>query len=154
KLILGVCALSCAVSVFAQGTVNFNNHVVGTVSTKIFGPNPSNPSSVQAGNGATDTPAGTTDWTGYTGLTGPGWTVQIWSAAAGTTDPNSLVAATGPTTTMRTGPAAGFVNPVTVTLANVPGDVASAVLQVRVWDNQGGTITSWAQALTTPNETM
>lgn len=45
-----------------------------------------------------------------------------------------------------TGFAAGFVSAVTATLPGVPEDAPSAQLQMVAWDNQGGTLTSWAEA--------
>lgn len=132
KLILAACALTCAASVFAQGTVVFNNRITGTLVTHVYAG-----AAALSGNGANDTPAGAQDWSGYTPLSGANWSAQLFSGAAGTTDPNTLVGAL-PITTFRTGAAAGFVSGTTATLANVAADAASAVLQLRVWDNTTG----------------
>jgi PEP-CTERM motif-containing protein len=146
KLILAACALTCAASVFAQGTVVFNNRVVGAVVTHIYGLNPTDGNFYQSGNGTGDTVAGTTDWSAYPLLSGNGFTAQLW-AASGLNQAESSLAAASPTTTFRTGAAAGFIAGVTATLVNVAGDsVAGATAVVRVWDNAGGTITSWAMA--------
>lgn len=147
KLILAACGVVCAASVFGQGTVVFNNRVVGSVVTHIYAPLASSPGTQQQGNGTADTAAGTTDWSAYTLLTGGGYTAQLWAAPGQNAAEGSLVAAS-PTTVMRTGGGAGFVAGVTATLPNVPGDsAAGATAEVRVWDNRGGTVTSWSAAL-------
>lgn len=146
KLILAACALTCAASVFAQGTVIFNNRVVGTVVTHVYAPSTANPNLLQTGNGTGDTVAGTTDWTGWTALSGTGYTAQLWSAN-GANQPVDSLAAASPTTNFRTGAAAGFINGLTATLPNV-AENGTATLQLRVWDNAGGTITSYANAVT------
>lgn len=137
KLILAACALTCAASVFAQGTVVFNNRVTGTTVSKVYAPLTSNTSLAQSGNGSADYPAGTTDWTGWTALAGTTYSAQLFAASGTVTDASSLVGAL-PITTFRTGAAAGFVNPVTATLTGVAADAASATLQLRVWDNATG----------------
>jgi hypothetical protein len=103
---------------------------------------------VQIGNGPSDFPPGTTDWTGWTSVSGSGFTAQLFAADGANAPVNSLTPAL-PTTTFLTGVGAGFVNVVIATLANAPpGSVAT--VQMRVWDNKGGTITDWAQALAQP----
>jgi hypothetical protein len=59
-----------------------------------------------------------------------------------------LVLVTGSTTTFRTGTAAGFVTAPAVnpTVPGVPENGTAAV-QVRAWDNNGGLVTSYADAL-------
>jgi len=148
KLVLAACALTCAASVFAQGTVVFNNRVVGSVVSHIYNANPNALSAVQTGNGTGDTVAGTTDWSAFPLLDGSKgtFTIQLWSAP-GLNQPESSLVAALPTTTMRTGLAAGFITGTTATLANVAGDsTAGATMVVRAWDNMGGTVTSWAMA--------
>jgi hypothetical protein len=146
KLILSACAVVSAASMFGQGTVTFNNHVASSVVTHIYAPLASNPGVLQQGNGTADTPTGTTDWTGWTLLAGSGYTAQLW-AAPGLNEPEGSLVAASPTTVMRTGAGAGYVAGVTATLPNVaPDSTAGATLEVRVWDNLGGTVTSWAAA--------
>jgi len=145
KLILAACALTCAASVFAQGTVVFNNRVTGTTVSKVYAPFATDVGKVQSGNSATDYPAGTTDWTGWTALDGTTFSAQLYAASGTVTDANSLVGAL-PVTTFRTGAAAGFVSPVTATLTGVAADAASATLQLRVWDNTTGA--TWEAATT------
>jgi hypothetical protein len=149
KLILGACALTCAASIFAQGTVIFNNRIASTLITHVYLPNPADTTMYQSGQASTgDFPTGSTSWTGWTPLSGSGYTAQIWAANGASQAESSLQAAT-PTTTFRTGANAGLLAGTTATLTGVPLDAAVATITLRVWDNQGGTITSWAQALTT-----
>jgi hypothetical protein len=148
--LLGLAVVASAATAFAQGTVVFNNRVVGSVVTHVYGPNPSDPSTYQIGNGTGDTPAGTVDWSAYPLISGPGFTAQLW-AAPGLNQPESSLVAAYPTTTFRTGAGAGFVAGVTATLPNVAGDsTGGATLAMRVWDNAGGAITSWDAAQSSP----
>jgi hypothetical protein len=144
-LLILLAALSSA-NLMAQGTVFFNNRLTGTVVCKVYcGVTPFR-YGFQQGNGPNDTPAGGTDWTGWTACAGAGWSAQLW-AAPGSGQPEGSLQPCFPITTFRTGVAAGFVVPTTVTLTGVMADAPVATLEMRVWDNQGGTITSWAQAL-------
>lgn len=136
KLILTACALTCAASVFAQGTVFLNNRLPGTLVAPIYGPNPNNTSLALSGNSPTGTPAGTTDYAGFPLLAGASYSAQLWGATG--SDLGATLTAQGSPTTFRTGAAAGFVNPATVTLTGIAADAASAVMQLRVWDNTGG----------------
>jgi hypothetical protein len=146
KLLLDACALACSASAFAQGTVLLNNHVSGAVVTHVYAPSAWDQGLGQVGNGSNDFPPGTVNWGGFTPLSGPGFTAQLW-AAPGLNQPESTLQPAFPTTTFRTGGGAGFVAAVTVTLPNVPPDsMDGATLVLRVWDNQCGTITSWDQA--------
>lgn len=92
-----------------------------------------------SGHGPTGFPAGTQEW-------GPEFTLAAGSgySAALLVGPDLLQAS--PVTTFRTGFAAGFVAQVTATLPGVPEYAPSAQLQMVAWDNQGGTLTSWAEA--------
>ncbi len=123
KILLGLTATLVAASVFAQGTVVFNNRVTGVVVEKVY---------------AED---------GTTGLAGTGYTAELWAANGANAVESSLAAAT-PQTTFRTGAAAGFVTapPTDAVLSGVPKDAAVATLQLRAWDNKGGTITTWSAA--------
>jgi hypothetical protein len=55
-----------------------------------------------------------------------------------------------PISTFRTGTLAGFVAGTTAALTGVPDDAPVATIQMRVWDNKGGTIMDWASALAQP----
>jgi hypothetical protein len=135
KVLLTLAAVACAASVFAQGTVVFNNRVTGTLITHVYlGGN-----SQLAGNGPTDLPAGSTAWGAeFVPLAGSGYTAALLAGP-------DLLQAT-PTTTFRTGTGAGFLAGITVTLQGVAKDAPSAQMQMVAWDNKGGTITDWTAA--------
>jgi len=155
KVILSAFALTCAASVFAQGTVSFNNRVTGTLITYVYAPNPADPSTVRTGAGSADTPSGTTDWTGFTrigasgtgGQYGASTTLSTLLGAPGLNqDPNSLQPATT-TTTFRTGGAAGNVVATTLTFNNIPKDAPSGTFQMVAWDNTSGNFPTWQSVL-------
>lgn len=141
KLTLGLIAITAAASVFAQGTVLFNNRTAGTIITHVYAPQVATPWQQITGNAANDTPPGTTVYTGAL-LTGSGWTAQLWAAPGAVASESSLQAAT-PTSTFRTGGAAGNWVAATATLTGVPGDLALATGQIRVWPSAYAT---WAEA--------
>lgn len=131
-----------ASSVFAQGTVIFNNRIYGSLITHVY----LGSSSQFWGNGPDDTPPGNMDWTGFTPLSGSRFSTGLLAGPWGSRD-QDLVFQTGSVTTFRTGAAAGNVVPLTVTLSNVPKDAPSAVFRMVVWDNFGGTVNTWDEFL-------
>ena len=155
KLILAAFAVTAAVGVFAQGTVNFQgNSSVGT--SHIWGPSATAPSLSLVGFGSNDKPtAGTTPYAAD-GMTLIGASSATGQYGAGTTFAQILAGTTGtpvgslqpanPTTTFRSGAGGGVLNLVTATLGNVPIDSASATLDIVAWDNSSGNYSSWATA--------
>lgn len=81
KLVLAACAITCAVSVFAQGTVQFNNRIGSTVLQSHIYLSPANVTSQLTGNGPNDFPAGATSWAGFTALQGVASGQQPYLAA-------------------------------------------------------------------------
>lgn len=146
KLTLTTLALGVAFGVFAQGTVNYTTVSGTTLRAPVYGPEAGNAGLSKTGNTTAGIPAGTQVYTGAL-LTGSGYTAQLWAATGSGVAEDSLVAALGATTTFRTGTAAGYVANIVGTLTGVAKDAPTATLQLRVWDNQGGTITTWAQAV-------
>jgi len=141
KLTLVACALACAASAFAQGTVQFNNRVTGSLITYVYlGGN-----SQIRGNSATDTPTGNRDWTGYTKIAGSGFVAALL-AANGSGQAESALQQAAPTTTFRTGGAAGNVASTTATLVGVPANASVATIEMVAWDNSSGLYSTWAQA--------
>ncbi len=147
KLILAAVATTCALSVFAQGTVVFNNRVAGTVVSHVY----AGPAAFQ-GNGPGDTPAGTNTWgAGYVligttgGLTASTTFAQLLAAPGFGAAESSLVPALG-VTTFRTGGGAGNVAGITATLGNVAPNASAATLEMVAWDNSSGLYPTWAQA--------
>lgn len=142
--ILTLAFSTCALSLFAQGTVFFINHGTG-FRAPIYGMQAGNPAVSLIGNAADSLPAGTTVYTGAR-LAGSGYVAQLFSAPGANAPESALVASPNSVTTFRTGSAAGFFAGVTATLANVPKDAAVATLQVRVWDNSSGLYPTWTEA--------
>jgi hypothetical protein len=146
KTLIVAFTMACAVSVMAQGKVTFNNRVVGTVVAPVYGVNPANPTEMLQGNATDGTPAGTTVYAGPK-LDGAGYSAQLfWGTGLGLTM-NDLVNA-GPMTIFRAGAAAGFISTVgvdgTLTGSTIGSDLT---LQLRAWDNMGGTVMTWDEAV-------
>jgi hypothetical protein len=147
KLLLIGATLACATAVFAQGTVNFNNRVATSGPwAPVYGPEVGNTALSLTGNTTTGIPAGAAVYTGAL-LDGNGYSAVLF-AAAGSGVSESLLAASPTITTFRVGAGAGFVAvpPTAAILTGVPADAPVATLQLRAWDNMGGTITTWEQA--------
>jgi hypothetical protein len=147
KLILAAVATTCAMGVFAQGTIVFNNRVTGTIVTHVYG----GPSALQ-GNGAGDTPVGSTTWgAGYTligttgGLTASTTFAQLLGASGFNAAESSLLPAAG-VTTFRTGAAAGQIAGITATFNNIAANATAATVEMVAWDNASGLYPTWAQA--------
>jgi hypothetical protein len=153
KLILAAVATTCAVSVFAQGTVIFNNAVSGQISTRVFGPNSASPTNSYVGNRSTDLPAGSTAYPagclliGTIGGMTAGTTFAALIGADGASAPeSSLLPGLGAVTTFRTGTASGVVLASTATFNNIAPASSMATLEMVAWDNSSGLYGTWAQA--------
>jgi hypothetical protein len=157
KILLISAELLCAVGLFAQGSIQFNNRITGTSTAAVVAPiynyDPANPISIKTGNpasaGTAPIPVGTQVYGGAP-LVGTGFTASIWARVAGT-QTAFIEAATTPFRTTTSSALFGFWQPpsTAVVLPNVPSDPAiRAEIVIRVWDNMGGTITSWDQELT------
>jgi len=150
KVIVTALAMTCAVGVFAQGTVAFNNRVGAGTSHVYVGGN----GTQIRGNGATDSPAGSTSYaglaligaSGINGQYGAATTLAQLLAANGAGQPESSLVPSLGTTTFRTGGAAGNINLITSTLTGVPLDSPAATLQMVAWDNSSGLYPTWTQA--------
>jgi len=146
KALVIALVVACAQGAFAQGTVNFVNNVTGVFKSLIYDVNPAAPGAQQKGQSASDVPVGSTVYGGPT-LAGTGFTVQLWWASGNVTDANSLALAQTGTSNFRTGGAAGIWNATLAVLTGEAGGAGSHVTaEVRVWDNQGGTVLDWATA--------
>jgi hypothetical protein len=146
KLILAAVTVASAASVFAQGTVIFNNRLGGISHVWAGG------SSQIQGNASIDTPAGSTQYPapgyvliGTTGGMNPATTFAQLLAAPGSGAPESSLVPSGGTTTFRTGAGAGNVVQITATLGNIPKDAASATFEMVAWDNSSGLYPTWTQ---------
>jgi hypothetical protein len=130
-----------ALHTFAQGTIVYYNRVAGSVVAPVYGAD-IEPGPVKYGNTSAGFPAGTQVYTGAA-LAGTGYSVTLWAGPEGSTV-EQLALVPGSLDTFRTGGFAGAIDNSGGVIA-IPGvpEGNRAVLQLRVWDNLGGTITSW-----------
>jgi len=133
-------------SAFGQGQIFFNNR--GTVGAAVYGVNPAAQTVRLTGNSTTN--GGSVNYTGVPLLFGTNYTAQLWYGPAGTPEAGlqPLNTAQGTVTFRPAGSFNGFIlqTAAAATLAGIPFD-SSASIQMRVWDNRNGLITSWAQAI-------
>jgi hypothetical protein len=148
-------AVAVTGTAFSQGTVNFANRVGSGAATSllvpVYGPNPAQPLRMQQGNSTTNIAAGAIDYTGHPLLLGTGYTAALFGGALGTAPDNMSLVASSP---FRTAVTLGGIWAAVVGVApGVPGAApgANATLQVRAWDNVGGTLTSWAAVMAAPS---
>ncbi|MGH8246758.1 MAG: PEP-CTERM sorting domain-containing protein [Gammaproteobacteria bacterium] len=142
-LALGLLGSGAASELRAQGQFLWGNNFAG-VRAPIYGLDPANPPVIKSGNTAMGIPPGTQTYAGPL-LEGTGFTVGIYLGS----DPFSTMAAIdhlGPNT-FRTGAAAGLTHVLEGTDPFRPPGTANVHYQFRVWGNQMGTITSWAQLM-------
>jgi len=145
RTLLGASFAAWPVSSVGQGAVVvFNNRVIsspcGPVIAPIYGPQEYCVGDRLNGNSTNN--GGSVVYTGPL-LAGTGFTAALYYGLDGTPLESFVLLGT---TTFRTGAAAGFVNSVDLQLPTVPPN-GSHRFQMRVWDNQGGTIVSWSQVL-------
>jgi len=146
KVLLTLTATVFAVSVFAQGTVFFNNaQSASGIKAPVYGVEVGDTSVSKTGNTASGLPVGTQTYTG-TLLTGAGYLAQI--LAGNGANASTLVAASTAPTSFRTGSAAGFFAGGDAVLVGVPADAAVATVQVVAWDNTSGQYGTWSAAET------
>jgi hypothetical protein len=172
--IIGLMSL-CAVGAYAQGTLVFFNDIPNTIVTHIYSPNPASPTVAQNGNAANDFPAGSTVYGGTpiggaSGAAGTpinyslgnNFTAQIYALVnpSGAAKPfSSLTPVSQYVTTLATTSAqgAGFIVQPTINsdpgIPNTGYDSVNQVIDNRAtislaaWYNAGGTITSYAGAV-------
>jgi PEP-CTERM motif len=132
---------------FGQGTLNVLNNLSGVFRAPIYGWDPASPTTSLSGQSATGLPAGSTFYTGPL-LQGTGFTFAVYSGQASVTHPSALTLLVS--TTFRTGSAAGLIT--SILAIPVPGVAPGeqARLQVRAWDNRGGTLPTWEMVTSDP----
>jgi hypothetical protein len=162
-LLIGAALMLLARAAFSQSEIVFDNlanasgtqgEFPGVIRAPIFNVDPNNRNANKQGNTAAGLPMGTATYGGAV-LAGTGFTATLWALnsanVTGNADANNL-ALVG-TTLMRTsttGTSAGrvmgsAVNPLIPDVR--PGTTDRGSFQVRVWDNKGGTITTWSQVM-------
>jgi len=161
KILLIGATVMLAHAAFSQGTIVFNNRIgastasPGIVIAPIYGVDASAPSTVKRGNTSVGNPMGTQVYNGAP-LAGTGFTATLWgansTAVTGDVDANNLTLIGQ--TVFRTTTSGNFAGTVIQPAAPsaVPGVASGSdrgTFQMRVWDNKGGTILTWDQAITT-----
>lgn len=143
KLLLTLALAGSISSAFAQGTIVYYNRVAGSVVAPIYGVETPDRTVSKLGNTSAGFTAGTQVYTG-TPLAGTGFSVALWGGLSA----DALALVPGSLDTFRSGGFAGAIDNSGGVIA-IPGvgEGVSAFLQVRAWDNLGGTVTSWQQAL-------
>jgi PEP-CTERM motif len=150
-IVVAAITTACAASVFAQGTVIFNNAVSGTLSTRVFGPSTVDARLSYVGNRSTDYPPGSTFFPDSLpigtvgGLTGSTTFAALLGADGANRPESTLLQGAGGLTSFRSGTAAGVVYPTTVTFANIAEASPAATLELFVWDNSSGLYSDWTQ---------
>jgi hypothetical protein len=142
-------AFGVVANVSAQGTLYFGNYINGILLAPIFAPDPGNPSSEQHGQSELGIQQGTSIYNGPL-LAGSGYSVALYAGPYGSSADSLHLAATSTFLSSTDGSLpAGLWLPSVVT---IPGVLAgsSVTVDIRVWDNRGGTVTSWEAALQDP----
>lgn len=130
KLLVTLAITGLTVGAFAQGKVGYQNTAGAGKEKYIYGVDAANPTSDVLG-GTRDKVAGTT------------FSAQLW---AGSSEAD-LAPVDGSLTSFKSGTTAGLINGNSnLVLAGKLGGT-KVVLQIRAWDNKGGTVTTWADVL-------
>jgi len=158
--IIAALLLACAVGAFGQGQIVFStragNTPANTVFAPVYGVIPTSPGTQFRGQATTN--GGTINYTGAPLLTGTGFTAALFgglSTAVGSDERSPSLAFVATAVFRPVGNLAGHVVPPAGAAPGVPGVLGDstdrATFQLRAWDNQGGTITSWAAAMANPS---
>jgi hypothetical protein len=141
-LFLALTILAVSLGASAQGVVNFNNLINGSLRAPIYDIEPSDYTILKQGNSPTGLPAGLTIYNGAP-LAGAGYTAELWGGPASAQDYQLQPLAR---TVFRTGSTAGYVVAVPQVVVPTVAPGGQVRLQVRAWNNLGGTVSSWAAA--------
>jgi len=156
--IIAALLLACAVGAFGQGQIVFSTRAGNTPETTVFAPIygviPTSPGTQFRGQASTN--GGSVNYTGAPLLSGTGFTAALFGGLAPITDERSPNLALVATAIFRpVGTLSGHVIPPTGAAPGVPGVVGGttdrATFQLRAWDNRGGTIGTWADAMANPS---
>lgn len=145
-LLFGSVAFS---DLLAQGQFQWGNSLAGLLAP-VYGVPPVGTTpqdEVRRGNTANGTPPGTQTYAGAL-LNGTGFTAAIY---VGRTASEVMVNNTPPqvngTSSFRTGGGAGRTPSYTAQADGIPGGTPDVNYQLRAWDNQNMTVTSWTQVM-------
>jgi hypothetical protein len=145
KLFFALAFSIAAHTASGQGTILFANYVNGILLAPVFGVSPSDPFTQIHGQSSLGIPGGSTVYSGPL-LNGPGYTVALYAGPKNTPAQSlQLVATSSFRPSGVNDLPAGLWFPSAVSVPGV-GPGQRVTVEVRVWDNQGGTLTTWAQA--------
>lgn len=145
RTLLALLVCSCTFAASGQGTILFANYVNGILLAPIFGVDSASPFQQVRGQSSLGIPGGSTVYSGPL-LNGSRYSVALYAGPKNTpAQALQLVA----TSSIRPSPVddlpAGLWFPSVVAVPGVaPGQ--RVTVEIRVWDNQGGTLTTWEQA--------
>jgi len=141
--LVALTVLGSAVSVLAQGQLNYSIRVTGSVVGHVYGYSAGE--GVRSGNTATEVPPGATTYAGAL-LQGTGFSAQLFAALGADQSESALTAVTGSVVSFRTGATlGGTIATLTLAIPQVPVG-GTGTFQLRAWDNLNGTLTTWAAA--------
>jgi len=146
KVFLAILLAGSTICASGQGTILFANYVNGILLAPIFGVSPSEPSVQRHGQSPLGIPAGSTEYDGLL-LNGSGYTVALYAGPKNTPAQSlQLVATSSFRPASGNDLPAGLWFPSAVSVPGVgPGQRVS--VEIRVWDNHGGTLNTWDQVL-------
>jgi hypothetical protein len=148
KTLLTALLVAGAAAAYGQGTmgaITWGNNLTG-FRAQIYGPDPGNASLSTTGQSSIGNPTGSTVYGGPLlggNAGGTGFTFAFF--AGPNTAASGALVLYGTTSFRTTASAAGLVNVGSATLSDVQAG-QTAHFQIRVWNNQGGTLLTWAQA--------
>jgi hypothetical protein len=143
--LVALTVLGSAVSVLAQGQLNYSIRVTGSVVGHVYGASAGE--AAKSGNTATEVPPGLTTYAGAL-LQGTGFSAQLFAALGVGQAESALTPVAGSIVSFRTGATlGGTIATLTLTIPQVPVG-GTGTFQLRAWDNVNGTIQSYDAALT------
>lgn len=140
-MLLALLLGSSAVSLHGQGALVYKTSSFPAVGGDryVFKPDPVDPTVAKQGGALSD-------YAGFSQVEGTGYTAELWYALGLDTPEESLRPVPASQVGFQTGGGAGLI--VGKSKLDVPGTFGGdwVTLQLRVWNNEGGTISDWEQA--------
>jgi hypothetical protein len=146
NLLIALAVCGSTLSAAAQGTILFANYVNGILLAPIYGKSPADQTVQTRGQGALGIPGGATAYSGSL-LNGSGYSVALYAGPKNTPAESLQLVATS---TFRPSgvddlPAGLWLSSVVAVPGVSPGQRVS--VELRVWDNKGGTINTWEDVI-------
>jgi hypothetical protein len=143
--LVALTVLGSAVSVLAQGQLNYSIRVTGSVVGHVYGVNPADPSTRISGNTSAETPAGSTVYVAPV-IQGSGFSAQLFGGVGAGLPDSALLPIPGSIVSFRTGATlGGTIATLTLTVPTVAVG-GTGTFQLRAWDNNNGAFQSYDAA--------